>query len=63
MTELDKLNARIQSLDEALAAINHAAVVDRKNGHDKHYNGHFTKALAEITAVKAHVESLKTRIQ
>ena len=63
MTELEMFEARIKATEEALVAVQHASVVDRKMSHDKHYNGHFTKALAELTMVKEAVESHKKRFE
>lgn len=63
MTEIEKFEARIQATEEALVAVQHAASVDRKMGHDKHYNGHFTKALQELTMAKEAVESHKKRFE
>ena len=63
MTEIEKFDARIKALEEALAAVQHAAVVDRKMGHDKHYNGHFTKALDELTTARDAVSAHKKRFE
>jgi hypothetical protein len=38
MTDLEKLEARIEAVDTAIAATKMAMGVDRKLGHDKHPN-------------------------
>lgn len=63
MTEIEKFDERIAALEAAIAAVQHAATVDRKMSHDKHYNGHFTKALTELTTVKDGVKALKVRFE
>lgn len=63
MTEIEKFNERIEAVEQAIAAVQHAATVDRKMSHDKHYNGHFTKALSELTMVRDAVKSHKTRFE
>lgn len=61
MNEIEKFDARIKAMEDALAAVQHAATVDRKMSHDKHYNGHFTKALQELTTAKEAVAAHRTR--
>lgn len=63
MTEIEKFNERIEAVEQAILAVQHAATVDRKMSHDKHYNGHFTKALTELTMIKDAVKSHKTRFE
>ena len=63
MTEIEKFNERIVAIEEAIKAVQHAATVDRKMSHDKHYNGHFTKALTELTSVRDAVKAHKTRFE
>ena len=63
MTEIEKFNERIEALDAAIAAAQHAASVERKLSHDKHYNGHLTKALTELTTVRDGVKALKVRFE
>lgn len=63
MNEIEKFNARIEASEAAIVAIQHAAVVDRKMGHDKHYNGHFTKALQELTMARDAVSAHKKRFE
>ena len=52
MTDLEKLEARIEAVDTAIAATNMAMGVDRKMSHEKHTNGHYTKALPELTDIQ-----------
>lgn len=61
MTENEKLNERLQAIEEAITATQHAASVDRKLSHDKHLSGHFTKALTELTTLKNGISSLIVR--
>lgn len=63
MTELEKLEARIEAVDTAIANVKMAMSVDRKLGHDKHVNGHFTKALQELTSVQTQLNALKVRVE
>jgi hypothetical protein len=63
MTEVEKLEARIESLDAAIAATKTAMSVDRKMSHDKHPSGHFTKALAELMTMQSNLKLLKIRVE
>jgi hypothetical protein len=63
MTEIEKFDQRIEALEQAITAVQHAATVDRKMSHDKHYNGHFTKALTELVSVRDAVKAHKIRFE
>jgi hypothetical protein len=63
MTELEKLEARIEAVDTAIANVKMAMGVDRKLSHDKHHNGHFTKALTELVDVQTKLNALKRRME
>lgn len=63
MTELEKLSARIVAVDEAIKACQHAMTVERKMSHDKHINGHLTKATTELTTMKNGLEALHKRME
>ncbi len=63
MNDLEKLSARIVAVDEAIKACQHAVTVERKMSHDKHANGHLTKALTELTGMKTSLESLYKRVE
>ena len=63
MTDLEKLEARIEAVNAAIAATQHAANVNRKLSHDRHVGGHFTKALTELTDMKTSLSNLKARIE
>lgn len=63
MTEIEKLQERISAIDQAITATQHAISVDRKMSHDRHVNGHFTKALTELTAVKNSLQLLLKRVE
>jgi hypothetical protein len=62
MTDLEKLEARIEAVDTAIAATKMAMGVDRKLGHDKHPNGHYTKALTELTDIQTSLNALRIRL-
>ena len=62
MTDLEKLEARIEAVDTAIAATKMAMGVDRKLGHDKHPNGHYTKALTELTDIQSSLNSMRVRL-
>jgi translation initiation factor 6 (eIF-6) len=63
MTELEKINERLTAIEAAIIATQHAATVDRKMSHDKHTNGHFTKALQELVSVKEQLSLVAKRIE
>ena len=63
MTEIEKLEARIEATDTAIANVRMAMGVDRKLSHEKHTNGHFTKALDELTSVRSQLSNLKVRVE
>ena len=62
MTDLEKLEARIEAIDTAIASVKMAMGVDRKMGHDKHPNGHYTKALTELTDIRTGLHLLEVRM-
>jgi hypothetical protein len=62
MTDLEKLEARIEAVNAAVAATQHAATVNRKMSHDRHVGGHFTKALTELTDMQTSLNNMKTRL-
>lgn len=61
MTEVEKLQARLDAVDQAIWAVRHALSVDRKMGRDKHPSGHYTKALAELDSARNQILALKAR--
>lgn len=63
MTEIEKLEIRIEATDTAIANVKMAMGVDRKMSHDKHTNGHFTKALDELTSIRSQLSNIKVRIE
>jgi hypothetical protein len=63
MTDLEKLSARIVAVDEAIKACQHAVSVERKMSHDKHTNGHLTKALSELDVMKTGLDALYKRVE
>lgn len=63
MNEIEKFNERLEAIDSAIKAIQHAASVDRKMSHDKHFNGHFTKALDELISIRTSVSAHKVRFE
>ena len=63
MTEVEKLQARLEAVDQAIEAVRHALSVDRKMGHDKHPSGHYTKALVELDSVRNQILALKVRYE
>jgi hypothetical protein len=62
MTEIEKLEARIEATDTAIANVKMAMGVDRKLSHEKHTNGHFTKALTELTDIQTGLNALRIRL-
>jgi hypothetical protein len=63
MTEVEKLEARIEAIDTAIANVKMAMGVDRKLSHDRHPNGNFTKALDELTSIRSQLSILKIRVE
>jgi hypothetical protein len=63
MTDLEKLEARIEAVDTAIAGVKMAMGVDRKMSHDKHHNGHYTKALTELTDIQTGLNLLRVRMK
>ena len=63
MTDLEKLEARIEAVDTAIAATKTAMGIDRKLSHDKHPSGHFTKSLDELTRIQTGLKALKIRVE
>lgn len=63
MTDLEKLEARIEAVNTAIASVKTALSVDRKMSHDKHPSGHYTKALAELMTIQSSLSTLKIRLQ
>lgn len=61
MNDLEKLEARLEATNAAIEATKHATVVNRKMSHDRHENGHFTKALTELTDMQTGLTNMITR--
>jgi hypothetical protein len=61
MNELEKLEARLNATNAAIEATKHATVINRKMSHDRHENGHFTKALTELTDMKTSLTNMIAR--
>jgi len=62
MTDLEKLEARIEAVDTAITNVKMAMSVERKMSHDKHQNGHYTQALTELTAIQTGLNALRIRM-
>lgn len=62
MTDLQKLEARIEAVDTAIAATYMARGVDRKMWQAPHVNDHYTKALTELHDVQIELNLLRTRL-
>lgn len=63
MTDLEKAQERVKIAEETFAAVQAAASKHRKLTHDKHHNGHFTKALDELSKIVLVENSLMTRLK
>ena len=63
MTEIEKLDARISTINLAIDAVNAALVVDRKLSHEKHPSGHFTKAINALLLARGGLSALKIRLE
>lgn len=62
MTDLEKLETRIEAVDTAIANVKMAMGVERKMSHDKHPNGHYTKALTELVSIQTQLNALRIRM-
>ena len=62
MTDLEKLEARIEAVDTAIAATKMAMSVDRKLSHDRHNKGHYTNALTALTDHQTSLNNLRLRL-
>jgi hypothetical protein len=62
MTDLEKLEARIEAIDTAIGSVKMAMSVDRKMSHDKHPSGHYTKALTELIDIQTGLNALRIRM-
>lgn len=62
MTETEKIQKRISLVTDAIDIVRDCAVQERKLLHEKTVNGHYTKALHELEAIKAHAENLLSRV-
>jgi hypothetical protein len=62
MTDLEKLEARIEAVDTCIANIKMAMGVDRKLSHDRHHKGHYTIALTALTDHQTSLNNLRTRL-
>lgn len=63
MTDLEKLNARLNTITAAKDAVQHAVTVDRKLSTERHNSGHLTRALTELAAIESHLISLIKRLE
>lgn len=63
MTELEKIQKRIILITDAIDIVRDCANQERKLLHEKTVNGHYTKALHELEAIKSHAENMLTRIK
>ena len=62
MTDLEKLEARIEAVNKAVDAVKTAMVVDRKMSHDRHHKGHYTNALTDLTDHQTSLNNLRYRL-
>jgi hypothetical protein len=62
MTDLEKLEARIEAVNATIASVKTAMSVDRKMSHDKHPSGHYTKALTELVDIQTGLNGLRIRM-
>lgn len=63
MTDLEKVQERLDNAKEAFEFVQLAANTDRKLSHDKHMNGHYTKALDELRRVVEAESAMLVRIK
>lgn len=61
MTETEKNQKRIALVTDAIDIVRDCANQERKILHEKSVNGHYTKALQELDAIKTHAENMLTR--
>ena len=63
MTEIEKLDIRIASINLAIDATSVAMTVDRKLSHEKYPSGQFIKAINALVLVGGGLSALKTRLE
>ena len=63
MTDLEKVQQRLTNAKEALEFVQLAANADRKLSHDKHMNGHYSKAIDELSRVVATEQAMLVRVK
>ena len=62
MTDLEKLEARIEAVNAAIASVKTAMSVDRNIIHAKHYDDKYINALIELTDIQSSLNSLRIRM-
>ena len=62
MTDLEKLEARIEAVDTAIANVKMAMGVERKMIPGKYHNGHYTSALDELVKIQTGLNALRIRM-
>lgn len=62
MTDLEKLEARIEAVDSAITSVKTSMSVDRNMSHAKHYDDKYINALIELTDIQTRLNSLRIRM-
>lgn len=63
MTELEKAQKRLQLVNDAIEFVRDCGNQDRKLGHDKHMEGHYTKALQQLDIYRSSAEVFLKRVE
>jgi hypothetical protein len=63
MTALEIAKRRVELAKDALDFVKDAANQDRKLTHEKHINGHYTKALQELESVLNGAQAYLKRVE
>lgn len=63
MTELEKAQKKLQLVIDAIEFVRDCGNQDRKLGHGKLMDGHYTKALQQLDIFKTSAEAYLARVQ
>ena len=63
MTELEIAKRRVELAKDALDFVKDAANQERKLTHEKHVNGHYTKAMQELESILFGAQAYLKRLE
>lgn len=63
MTDLERARERMRIIDDAIEFTKDCANQDRKAAHERNMDGHYVKALQELTMCRGRIENLLRRAE